>query len=469
MEQFQLKAQPPSLADFHGALRICRENPRYFANDAGKPVYLTGSHTWSNMQEYLGPDPDRIFDYPAYLDWMQEHGFNFMRGWIWEQASFDNFTAKKVCIGPHPYARTGPGYALDGELRFDLDTFNQAYFDRLRRRIIQAGERGIYVSVMLFNRWSMNTNRIDGAIPWNGHPFHKSNNINGLDGDPMGIGGRLIHTLTIPEVTKYQEAYIRKVIDTVQDLENVLFEIGNEHYEDSWPWQYHLVQFIHACEANNPLQHPVGITSGGGEPDAITNLQLWQSPADWIAPRDEKGMSYKYNPVAADGSKVILTDTDHLWGLGGTTGWVWQSLTRGLNPILMDPYEPVYGMENFGVEAWALVNNRDHPIWEPIRRNMGYAKIYADRIDLALAVPRPELASSGYCLAHYGDEYLVYFQDQRDVSIDLGDQSCQFSVEWLNPENGAGFRDNHLSTPNWNTLISPFADPAAVVYLKRLD
>ena len=39
--------------------------------------------------------------------------------------------------------------------------FNQEYFDRLRSRVIAAGECGIYVSVMLFQGWSIESK---GAI-----------------------------------------------------------------------------------------------------------------------------------------------------------------------------------------------------------------------------------------------------------------------------------------------------------------
>jgi hypothetical protein len=36
---------------------------------------------------------------------------------------------------------------------------------------------------------------------------------------------------------------------------------------------------------------------------------------------------------------VILSDTDHLWCIGGNHSWVWKSFLRGLHPIFMDPYD----------------------------------------------------------------------------------------------------------------------------------
>ena len=36
---------------------------------------------------------------------------------------------------PMPYRRTGPGLALDGQPKFDLDKWDPAYFERVRARV----------------------------------------------------------------------------------------------------------------------------------------------------------------------------------------------------------------------------------------------------------------------------------------------------------------------------------------------
>ena len=418
-----------------GPLRTHPENGRYFTDGSGKAVYLTGSHTWANLQDQLSPAPVRKFDFPSYLSWMQSHGHNFMRGWVWEQAAWDNHTKEKLLVEPLPYPRTGSGDALDGQPKFDLSRFNEPYFRRLRSRVIQAGRGGIYVSVMLFEGFSVDRRGSLGGNPWKGHPYHRANNINGVDGDPYSSGsGRTIHTLALPAVTALQEAYVRKVVDTVNDLDNVLYEVGNEHYADSADWQYHVVRRIRACEAGKPKRHPIGITSGGGAPGRLPNAALFGSPADWISPRHEDRQPYRDNPPAADGSKVILADSDHLWGLGGSRSWVWKSFTRGLNPILMDPYEPLYGLETF--PHWGPLNRRDNPLWAPIRQNMGYTLLFARRMNLAAMTPKNELASTQYCLANPSAEYLVYLPDRAPVAVDLSQASGPLAVEWFDPQTG---------------------------------
>ena len=247
-----------------GPLRIHPKNPRYFADGQGNAVFLTGSHTWATFQErgVEGQTPD--FDYEEYLDFMETNGHNFLRMWRWEHAQWMQFVPSNTLIRYEPmaYMRTGPGKAIDGKPRFDLTKFNQAYFDRLRQRVVQAGGRGIYVSVMLFQGFSVEQKGTKGVEPnkgnaWDGHPYNKSNNINGIDGDLNGDGeGIETHTLRNEKVLQLQEAYVRKVVDTLNDLDNVLWEISNESHPDSIPWQYHLIKFIKEYEATKSIQHP---------------------------------------------------------------------------------------------------------------------------------------------------------------------------------------------------------------------
>src|SRR5262249_38064061 len=241
---------------------------------------------------------------------------------------------------------------------------------------------------MLFNGWSIDR-KGDGGDPWEFHPFNRNNNVNGIDGDPDHDGrGAETHTLQVPSITRIQEAYIRKVIDTVGDLDNVLYEISNESNTESLEWQYHLVKYVKAYEATRPNRHPVGMTPMWPEGP---NTGMLLSAADWISTSNEG--NYKGDPPAASGNKVILVDTDHLWGIGGERSWAWKSFTRGLKLIHMDPWE---------ARVIPVAANPD------LRVTMGYLLFYARRMNLARMKPASILASSGYCLAEPGFSYLVY-------------------------------------------------------------
>ena len=152
-----------------GPLAVHPQNPRYFQNTAtGEVVYLTGSHTWANLVDIGPSDPPPAFDFEKYVEWMAKLNHNFMRMWTWELVSWDttaNGEGKHHTSAPLPYARTGPGTALDGKPKFDLTKFDPAYFDRLAQRVAAARAHGIYVSVMLFEGWGLqfSTRRVGGA------------------------------------------------------------------------------------------------------------------------------------------------------------------------------------------------------------------------------------------------------------------------------------------------------------------
>ena len=448
-----------------GPLKSHPSNPRYFTDGSGRAIYLTGSHTWSNFKDMGKTAPPTTFDFEAYLNFLQQHNHNFIRMWTWELSTY-TYDGILTYAEPFPWQRMGSEKALDGKPKFDLKQLNQEYFDRLRSRVVAAGELGIYVSIMLFEGHGLHASLTPWC--WNGHPFNGNNNINGISGDPDGDGrGLETHTLQMPEITKSQETYVRKVIDTVNDLDNVLYEIVNESGDYSTEWQYHIIRYIHDYEKGKPKQHPVGMTFQFAREYRGTDENLFDSPADWISPGPDRG--YRDNPPTADGSKVILSDTDHLWGIGGNQAWVWKSFCRGLNPIFMDPYREVEKDENQSEQQTTWTDHLSDtpkldPQWDSIRRNMGYTLTYANRMNLADAVPCNDLTSTQYCLANPGSEYLIYLPDGGNVTVNLSDASGQLDVEWLNPNTGENNPGGKTIGSSAREFTVPFAGDA-VLYL----
>lgn len=446
-----------------GPLRVLPSNPRYFTDGSGRAILLAGTHTWFTMQDMSEADPPLAFDYNAFLDFVQARGDNFFRTFVWEQ-SWKSWLDYDAHVSPNIYERTGPGNALDGHPKFDLTQFNQDYFDRIRERVIQAGNRGFYVSLMLFDDFSVHDKGY-GYSPYPGHPYNPANNINGINGDPNKTGdGGQIHTLNISAITALQEAYVRKLIDTANDLDNILFEICNESEANqvNIDWQNHFIDYIHTYEAGKPKQHPVGFTVPW--PDG-NNADLFASNAEWISPNDSGMDTYKTDPPAADGRKVIITDTDHLWGLGGDRTWAWKSFTRGLNPIYMDPYD------DYASWIWNGVLEPNDPSVVSLRANLGYILNYANRMNLAAMTPRGDLCSTGYCLANpitSGAEYLVYLPNGGSVNVNLSASPVDLSVEWFNPQNVTTVDALSVFGGNVQTFSAPFPGDA-VLYIYNID
>src|SRR5262245_12018568 len=222
-----------STAEAAGPLSVKSSNPRYFFDSKGNPVYLTGSY----LNEYNSLSGSS--DFASYLDFLQQQKQNFTRVWGWEQSPWIYDNTGKISFASQPYERTGPGLALDGGLKFDLTRFNQVYFDQLRSRVAQAAQRGIYVSVMLFEGFSTQ-NKLGRVNPSLGDPFQQANNINGIDGDPNRNGGNEeFFSLAFPSLVSLQEAFARKVVDTLNDLDNVLYEVNGNGLPESLSWQYY--------------------------------------------------------------------------------------------------------------------------------------------------------------------------------------------------------------------------------------
>jgi hypothetical protein len=316
------------------------------------------------------------------------------------------------------------------------------------------------------------TSNETGYSPYLGHPYNVANNINNIDGDPNHTGdGGQIQTLKIPAITALQEAYVRKRIDTVNDLDNVLYEICNESEanQGNIDWQNHFIDYIHSYEAGKVKQHPVGFTVPW--PNGNKTV-LFASHAEWISPNGNGG--YDSNPPANDGRKVIIHDTDHFWGLGGSADWVWESFTRGLNPIFMDPYS------DYASFISQDVLSPYDPTSIGVRANLSYILKYANRMNLEAMTPRGDLCSSGYCLANpkaNGAEYLVYLPNaasttsildklrgvvssmhstNSQVTVDLSATQGQLTVEWFNPSTGANIAWGTVIGGASRSFVAPF-------------
>jgi hypothetical protein len=438
-----------------GPLRRNPANPRYFTDDTGEPVFLTGSHTWNNLQDMGPDDPPKAFDWDRYLGWLTDLNHNFVRLWAWDSLCTWNPDDR---VRPFPWARTGPGNAVDGKPRLDLTQFDPEHFARLRNRVASACERGIYVSVMLFEGWEVHE-RTSTPLDW--HVFAKDNNVNGMDIVASLADGVLRDWITLdnPDVTGLQEDYVREVVQTVNGFDNVLYEVCNEAGPQSHEWQEHFVEFVRRCEAGMAKQHPVGVTGGMGPGDTW----LYGSAADWISPEihPDEVADQTWGTAPYDrGDKVIILDTDHIWGVGGDEVWAWQSFCRGYNVIYMDRAND-FPSGFFEHEVWPEMANPD------LRREMGKIRAYADRMTLNAATPHNELASTGYCLAVPGREYLVYQPEKGPFSVQA--EPGGYAREWHNPDTGESMDAGVTCCRGTCTQFTPPFEGGAVLFLRACD
>ncbi len=451
-------------------------NPNYFRDGNGAPLLLNGSQTWNTFQDWGSNGSLQTLDFDAFVRFLTAHGHNFTLLWTVEMPKFCGFPATAssppdMLAGPMPWMRTGPGNATDGGLKFDLTKFDPAFFERLRVRAKALNDAGIYAGVYLFTGEFLNIFRCAS----DGYPFTGANNINAVDdgykGGKKGIGAI---TMTAPNnITKVQDAYVEKVIDTLNGLPNVLWIVSEEAPAGSTWWNHHQIAHVRAYESAKPYQHPIGYAALIGAKDEI----LYNSDADWVAPEG------RISPPKSCGSgdpacKVNVNDSDHsyweMWKESprSNRNYAWKNFMNGNQVLFMDPYLAYYPRENRNLclsPVHAVCREPD-PRWDNFRDNLGYISRYSQKLNLAKVTPHPALCSTGYCLAQtpsVGAEYLVYAPSGGPFTVDLSAMSAprMLLVEWFNPSTGVAIREDPVSAGSQaQPFLPPFPDDA-VLYL----
>jgi hypothetical protein len=447
-------------------------NPRYFTDGSGKAVLLAGSHTWDDFQdEDTSPSP-AAFDFQAYVAFLKSHGHNTTILWKKDLPTFCNWGAGGTWhIAQFPWLRTGGSggtqKATDGLPAFDLTQFDPTYFDRLRSRVIELQQNGIYAIVELFDGLGLDSYRCSN----DGYPFSAGNNVNGVS-DGGGDGSMTM--MGADAITGYQDAYVQKVIDTLDDQPNVLWEISEEAPDNSTWWQGHMIALIHGYEAGKPFKHPVGFPTLNV--NAATDSTLYDSDADWVAPKA------RLSPTSSCGTgtpqcKVNFNDSDHsyfgLWNDPTQThrNYIWENFMNGDSVLFMDPYVINWtsGGRNLCTSPTNGVCTAPDSRYDNLRDNLGYILGFANtRLDLVKVVPSPNLSSTTYCLANAvpsGAEYLVYAPNGGSFTVDVSATQAVLDVEWFDPATGQSMSAGTVTGGSaTQSFTSPFNNDA-VLYL----
>jgi hypothetical protein len=473
--------RPAGLPFDTAGLRVDQTNPRWLMEDSGKARYLTGptgqfdlnpNATVSTVQDLWRNDVTGMNDYAAAFDAVVANGHNFVRLWRWEtsawgtSAQFASNTHWRVPISQMPWqlvdswldVRTGTEVPVGV---YDLASFNQTYFDRLRAVVLSAVKKGLTPSVMLFEG---NENQSKIVLCFT-HPMLAGNNINGVSCDTNSDAHcEETHTLADATITSYQDAYVRKVIDALNDIDGYIYEIVNETGFDNVTWQNRVADLITQYELQDGRQsHPIWMSHwGAASRQPPSNRYLFENAhVHIVAPA---GREYETNPPHNHGNKrvnVVFHDTDHA-GYGNgvvTVDWPWKAFTRGISPLYLDCPHGYCRREP----------DSDRPL---IRRAMAQTLAFANRINLKdmTVATGYKIIDSSYGLYQTCAEYLMYMPKDGRNKINL--ESCKpedfFSVEYFEPKTGATISGGRVRGGATRSFDPPGSNPM-VVYLKSLS
>ncbi|MEA3461169.1 MAG: hypothetical protein U9R49_04755 [Bacteroidota bacterium] len=206
-----------------GPIQLHPENPHYFLYK-GRPLALITS------AEHYGAVLNLDFDYRTYLKTLSDDGMNYTRiftGSYFEIAG-ESFGIQKNTLAPEKESIITPWAIvvtdLTGNVKYDLSTWNEVYFERLNDFMAVAAEYDIIVELTLFSS-------IYRDAHWDICPQNPANNINIAN----EVTRKEAQTLNNGELLSYQINLIREMVNELNEFDNFFFEIQNE------PWSDHTV------------------------------------------------------------------------------------------------------------------------------------------------------------------------------------------------------------------------------------
>ncbi|MCP4640289.1 MAG: hypothetical protein GY851_07655 [bacterium] len=200
----------------------------------GRPTFLVGQMSYEYSEGRAQGEVREILDVMMVPFGMNlvvsTHGIIYWGAWN-NVVNVRRGSEKSLRPQRYAWQRTGGGETTFGGPRFDLERFDPKYFEELSWHLQLLNERGIVPVVGIFSEHAL-----DHPLHWRGHPFHPENNVNGL-----GLPGRdaLPEFFENERALVYQEAYVRKLLDVLQDTYFILAPFGEVNvapkaYIDRW-------------------------------------------------------------------------------------------------------------------------------------------------------------------------------------------------------------------------------------------
>ena len=281
-----------SIAGAAEPIKLHPDNSHYFFF-RGRPTLLITSG------EHYGAVLNLDFDYVRYLDVLQGHGYNLTRtfsGTYREVQGSFGITGNTLAPSPGrylcPWLRSSTRGAPNGDSKFDLTQWDQAYFDRLKDFCAQAGKRGIVVELVLFS--TMYDEKV-----WQSSPMNARNNIIGIG----NVGRNEVYRGQDKRLLGVQQAVVQKIVSELKVFDNIYYEVCNEPYERpglAKEWNDRIIAAIVDAEADLSAKHLIAQNLDKGSVKASDLNQHVSILNFHAASGDSVKLNYALNKVIAN-------------------------------------------------------------------------------------------------------------------------------------------------------------------------
>jgi len=436
---------PAVLAFGAEPIKLHPDNPHYLLW-RGKPTVLITSG------EHYGAVLNADFNYKKYLRTLQSHGFNLTRTFSGAYCEpVGAFKIENNTLAPAkerficPWARSNtPAYANGGN-KLDLTKWDAAYFARLRDFVAQASKCGIVVELVLFCPFYEDQ-------MWNLSPMNAANNINGI-----GTMKRTeVYTLKYPDLLAVQDAMVQKIVEELNDFDNVYYEICNEPYFGgvTLEWQNHIAEVIVKTETTLKTKHLIAQNIANKakkvvEPDphvSIFNFHYAKPPVAVVE-------NYGLNKVIADDETGFAGSDPEPYRREG-----WDFIIAGGAVYDNLDYSFTVGCE----DGTAKINapGGGGPV---LRRQLEILKEFINSFNFIRMKPDNSIIKStlaqnatARALVEEGRAYAIYVNGANVDNLVLELPSGAYRAEWVNTKTGKVDKQETFQHESGNrTLRSP--------------
>jgi hypothetical protein len=416
-------------------IKLHPQNPRYFQYQGKPTVLITSGEDYGSI---LNLD----FNYHMYLDELQSHGLNHARVFsgIYREIPGVSFNIEGNAVAPLkdryicPWARSGtPGARNEGNL-FDLDTWDEKYFDRLKDFMYQAQERGIIIEFVLFCTFYFN---YFGNALWEICPLNNCNNINSTE----KVEGYEVHKLQYKRLMGYQEKMVSKLVRELNEFDNLFFEVLNEPWNDNidMEWQEHIVKLIAAEESNLPNKHLISMDIACGfekietpyENVSIYNFHYASALTAIENQHLNKVIGYNETGFCGQDDDTYRTQA---WEFMMSGGALFNNIDYSFSP---------------GYEDGSFKNGPNQPGGgsRELRRQLGILKSFLESLDFIGMTPDKSpvrkifaVCPSIYMLTDRGKAYAAYIRAFDINSVLFEIPTGHYMIEWIDPISGISLK-----------------------------
>jgi hypothetical protein len=431
------------------------DNPRYWQYKED-PVLLIG-----------GSDQDNLFNHPdiwpfgleSHLDLLIQSGGNYLR----------NTMSSRDFGNEWPFGRNSDG-------TYDLDTWNDQYWNRFKDFLEMAYERDIIVQIEIWDRFDF------ARAPWNLNPYNPVNNINyssdestlpaEISTHPGQRENPFFRTTTElednPLVRSYQEAFVDKILSIAFEYPNVLYCISNEtneseHWSDYWAYyilnraaEEDILIFVtemwDAWDLSDP-EHDATFD----KPDMYRYVDISQNnhqhgEMHWVNAQNVR-VERLADGLRPMNSVKIYSGLHHGGGLEEGSHKLWRNMFGGFATSRFHRSGP-FSMYGIGLSTDAQTQIKSF-------------RMFSEELSFFEGEPANHLLQNreeneAYAFSVSGEAYAVYFPDGGEVRIELP-ESSGYTVKWLDILNSRWLDKTDIETGADYLLAAPGTGPWALV------